>query len=492
MKYVEEARKLVQNLDQSMGPSPYDMAWLARLQDNNGAPKWPQLIDWLLENQNADGSWGAEIEYFHDRIICTLTATIALSANGHTSEAQEALERGENYLWQYLHLLPRDPFELVGFELILPTLLIEARSLNLDVPTHACGYEEIQTAKLRLIPLEMLYSPEISTVHSLEFLGRDGDVQRLGAAIGASGSIGNSPATTAYYLSLGGHDERSFDYLETLLKNMGYATMLYPFRIFELTWVLNNLAFSGLPITEFAGEGVWELLQDELRESGVGLDPTFGIPDGDITAVCSRLLMDAGHEVSPLILHQFENKKSRLFRTYEYERNISIGTNIHAFEALHEMPDYPDRRYVQEQIVVTLLNNRKYNLYWIDKWHTSPFYATSHALVGLLREGPYILSTCRHTVDWLLHTQREDGSWGFFEQGTAEETAYVLTALLHYHQREPLPSDVLHRGAEYLRNAHDGAESTFPALWIDKCLYVPHNIVRSAELAALILYSSIF
>jgi len=491
--YKEEARELVQSLNQRMGPSPYDIAWLARLRNSaNGHAHWPDLIEWLLENQRPDGSWGGEIVYYHDRIICTLVAAIALCENGRTQRAQKAVKRAERYLWHHLHLLPRDPFELVGFELILPTLLDEARALGLDVPAHTCGYGEIQTAKLRLIPPQMLYSPRITAVHSLEFLGQSGDPERMRGALTSNGSLGNSPATTAYYLSLCHDDKHALSYLEAVRDHTGHVIMLYPFRTFELTWVLNNLTFSGLHITEFAGRDVWEQLQAEMGPTGIGLDPTFGIPDGDITSVCSRLLISAGYNVDSLILARFENKKTRIFRTYDYERNISIGTNIHALEALGLMPDYPDCRKVREQIITMLLDNRKFNIYWIDKWHTSPYYATSHALVGLLKEDPYLVSACRHTFDWLLHTQRDDGSWGFFEHGTAEETAYTLTALLYYHRRRPVDADILHRGAAYLARTYRGADSTYPVLWIDKCLYVPYDVVRSAVLAALILYDETF
>jgi len=136
-----------------MGPSPYDIAWLARLRNSgNGDARWPDLLEWLLENQHSDGSWGGETVYYHDRIICTLAAIVALRESGHTRQVQKAIGRAERYLWHHLHLLPRDPFELVGFELIFPTLLGEALALGLDVPIHTCGYGEIQTAKLRLIP----------------------------------------------------------------------------------------------------------------------------------------------------------------------------------------------------------------------------------------------------------------------------------------------------------------------------------------------------
>jgi halimadienyl-diphosphate synthase len=487
----QEARALVSNLNQQMCPSPYDIAWLARLRVDD-KPRWPKLIEWLLDNQYPDGSWGAEVVYFHDRIICTLAAAIALHFNGYDERSKKAVKRAERYLWGHVHLLHRDPFELVGFELIFPTLLAEAHALGLDTPTHACGYDQIQLAKLRLIPSEMLYSPRVTTIHSLEFLGRMGDVSQLKKAVGDNGSIGNSPAATAYYLSLGVQDERAVKYLEDVQKAVGHVNILYPFRTFELTWVLNNLDFSGIPITEFADKAVWEGLQKLLTAEGIGLDTTFGIPDGDITSVTSRLLTDAGHKVDPMILAKYENKEKQLFRTYHFERNMSVGTNIHALEALQAMTDYPNRLEVQDQIAVAILDKRIFNIYWLDKWHASPYYATSHVLIGFLRQGGYLIPTCRPSVDWILHTQREDGSWGFYAEGTAEETAYALTALLHYHRYQPVSEDILRRGAEYLTRTYKGAGSTYPALWIDKSLYVPHDVVRAAILAALMLFEETF
>jgi halimadienyl-diphosphate synthase len=167
-----------------------------------------------------------------------------------------------------------------------------------------------------------------------------------------------------------------------------------------------------------------------------------------------------------------------------------VGTNVHALEALNLMPDYPSIERVKEQIIVMLLNQRKYNMYWTDKWHASPLYATSHALVALLREKQYLAHTCQATRDWLIHTQRKDGSWGFFDVGTAEETAYVLTALLHYHKYVPVSREVLQRGVTYLRSALEQDPTQYPELWIAKCLYSPFDIIRSAILSALTLYDS--
>lgn len=495
--YKDEAKQLVQNLNQRMGPSAYDTAWLARLRGTtNGEARWPDLLTWLLNNQRPDGSWGGEIPYYHDRIICTLSAAIALRENEPNHQAQKAIKRAERYLQHALYLLHQDPFELCGFELLFPALITEARTLGLNVPNHTGSYGKIRIEKLRLVPSHMLYSPNSTIVHSLEFLGQSADKNRIHRSLTSNGSIGNSPATTAYYLRLTKHDhehqlnhERALAYLKGIREHMGHVNYLYPFRGFELTWVLNNLIFCGRPITQFAGQDVWQRLRSAMSPQGIGLDPTFGINDGDSTSVTSRLLIQAGYDVDPCILAQFEEG---VFRTYHYERNTSVGTNVHALEALDLMPDYPNRREVKERVIIALLEERIANAYWIDKWHISPYYATAHVLVRLLKEKKTLAHICHDIADWFLHTQREDGSWGFFDRGTAEETAYALTALLHYHQHEPIDVDVLHQGATYLASRHQGVNSTYPELWIGKCLYTPDDVVRSAILSALILYEDTF
>jgi halimadienyl-diphosphate synthase len=495
MNYHEEARALVRHLNQSMGPSPYDIAWLARLKEPGGSqPRWPDLVNWLLAQQSPDGSWGGQIPYYHDRVICTLSAIVALGQNGQTGQVRQAITMAEHYLWHNLHLLNRDPFELVGFELLFPTLLSEAQMIGLDVPRHLCGYGKIQAEKLRLIPPDLLYSPHISTIHSLEFLGQDSDVERMHLALASNGSLGNSPAATAYYLVRHQKEEvRAVGYLRDMMEHLGHVIYLYPFRTFELTWALNNLAFCHSPITNFAEPGVWHQLSADMGANGIGLDKTFGITDGDITSVTTRLLVQAGYNVEPAVLARFEDNGSHVFRTYDYERNISVGTNLHALEAVELLADcYPNHAAVSEEIIITLLDNRIFNTYWIDKWHTSPYYATSHVMVGLLRSGTYLTHELQYTADWLVHTQRPDGSWGFFNIGTAEETAYALIALLHFHQDEPVDKNVLHAGAAYLAERYLNGHHSYPELWIGKCLYVPYDVVRSAILAALILYEDTF
>ena len=494
MDYEREARELVQNLSGRLSPSPYDIAWLARLKTSpKGEARWPDLMEWLLNNQYEDGHWGSDVAYYHHQIINTLSAVIALQKNGRDYRSQSAIKRAENYLWNHLHFLRRDPFELVGFELLFPTLLKDAQLLGLDVPSHAFGYNEIQSEKLRLIPPDLLYSPHVATVFSLEFLGASGNAKQLREAVSSNGSLGNSPATTAYYLSICPDDERALAYLNSVRQRYSQAANFYPFRTFELTWVLYYLAHCGSPITKFVESSIWLELQSNITASGISFDPTFCIPDGDTTSVGARLLLEAGYDFNPVILSKFQDPATLLFRTWNYERNTSMGTNMHAFEALNLMPNYPNYSESREAILAALLANRVYDLYWVDKWHASPYYATAHALMILLKENRYLTQPCLYTVNWLLHMQRADGSWGFFEEGTAEETAYALLSLLHWHRSHKLPDpDCLHRAAHYLERMYSEPDTFYPGLYIAKVLFAPYAVVRAAMLSALILYEETF
>ena len=491
-----QAQALLRNLTGRLNASPYDIAWMARVpaQGRSGV-RWPQLIDWLLQHQWPDGSWGGEIPYYHDRALCTLAALIALKGADMGSGVGRAIERGQRYLWNQMHFLHYDPIELVGFELILPTLLAEARKIQLEVPAHSYGYGRIRAAKLRLLPQELLYVPGTSSTFSIEFMGAYGDPLGIRNLQGANGAIANSPATTAYLVLQADQRQHALAYLESVLKLPGGVPSFYPFRTFETAWVLEHLAFGWVSLDDdLVDPSIWAALESDLAagQPGVGIDPFFGINDGDTTAVALHALALGGQPADARVLHQFEEPGSRTFRTFAFERNASVVTNAHALEALSFMPDYPERQEVWDRIVSMLFATQEYQSFWIDKWHASPFYATSHVLLAMIATREPLLSECMNSIQWFLHTQRDDGSWGFFDRGTAEETAYALLALLRFHRDvSPVDREVLRRGAAFLcRTAED--ERRPPALWIAKTLYAPESIVQSAILAATHLYHDMF
>ena len=84
MNLTEEIRRLLVNLGGpgKMASVAYDTAWAARLTELD-EPMGERALEWLRAHQLPDGSWGAsEPRYYHDRVICTLSAMIALARYG--------------------------------------------------------------------------------------------------------------------------------------------------------------------------------------------------------------------------------------------------------------------------------------------------------------------------------------------------------------------------------------------------------------------------
>jgi len=89
-----------------MASTAYDTAWAARLGDVDWALSSRSLA-WLAENQLPDGSWGAPAPmYYHDRVICTLAAMIALSYQGRRGHDRTQIENGRKLVTKPARMPP--------------------------------------------------------------------------------------------------------------------------------------------------------------------------------------------------------------------------------------------------------------------------------------------------------------------------------------------------------------------------------------------------
>ncbi len=485
----QDSRRLLDRLGQTaMSNTAYDTAWVARVPSNNGprTPAFPETLEWLRRNQYPNGSWGGSVEYYHDRVISTLAAILALTERGDPAQNAAAIQRGERYIRENMQGLYNDAFETVGFELIFPTLLAKARQLDLDLPDFSGSrYERIRKEKLKRIPPELIYSRQITTAHSLEFMGSELDVDRTTALQEENGSFGNSPSATAYFLAEHGDDPAARRYLaETIKVGAGAARPLHPVEIFNMSWVLYNLDLAGLldELEEQTRPHLEYLYQAWNPERGVGFSRQYSVPDLDDTAVVFKLLRQAGYDVHPEVFAPYEREKH--FICFPYERNPSVGVHVHLLDALRLCPDYAGQARMVEK-VLAFYRTKVRNAYWLDKWHISPYYILSHAAIALIGFDDEL---AREKIDCILSTQRPDGTWGYFEP-TAEETAYCLQALMVYHRQvSSIDSAVTYHAAQYLYDQYP--TKNYPALWIDKCLYCPLQVVRSAILSALWMYET--
>src|SRR5207253_9682220 len=275
-------------------------------------------------------------------------------------------------------------------------------------------------------------------------------------------------------------------YLETCLGHSGGATapVLHPCETFELLWAAYHLFLGGAPSQRLLRPAERRRLADDLNASGVSLSPSFPIPDADDTAVALLLLHDLGERVDPSVLKAFEASDGS-FVSFPYERHSSVGVNVHVLHAIARVPGYPDAERTIERISSYLADQHS-GLYWIDKWHISPLYATAHVLCALEDLAPHQKTRLTHQIErsreWLRQSQNSDGSWGFYGQATAEETAYGLLALSA--SADDRDMQRCEAAAGYLREATANG-ATHPPLWIDKCLYIPPLVVNAAIEAAL-------
>jgi len=475
-------------------PTAYDTAWVARVPDYSDPcrPAFPRALDWLLENQHADGSWGVHMNYYHDRVLSTLTAALTLAywqAQYGSTAWLPRLEAAQQAIWRHVQGLHQDPYDLIGFELIVPTLLDEARHRGLTLPY--ASFDEITRlceAKLKLIPPELIYTRNVSTIFSAEFLGERLDVSRVHGLQDDNGSIASSPSATAYYLLKDPANRAARDYLARVLEcHDGAAPAVDPIDVFEAAWVLFNIA-QVLPDASplaFEIEPHVRLLIGEFQgKNGAGYNSYFAVPDLDGTSMVFRVLTWAGVDPDPDLLAQFEEDDH--FRCFPFERNPSISAHVHLLEALRAAPEFRHRRRMIGKVLDFLGRSRTLQTFWFDKWHASPYYTTAHAIIAL-REDSYL---AKDAVYWMVNTQKKDGSWGYYDVSTAEETAYCIQALASYRLSGAMCDAVasaIRRGAEYLATSAERIGGVYTPLWIGKSLYTPTWVVRSSVLSAMTL-----
>ena len=460
----------------------YDTAWVARLHKLN-EPIAEDALNWLRNHQLADGSWGANQPlYHHDRVVCTLAALIALAERGLEQDAAR-IKRGVAALEHHQTRLHLDiSGETIAFEMIMPALIAEAKALNL-VPLDRTGMldemNRIREMKLAKSPGKMI-SRLTTLAFSSEMAGPDGshilDLENLQEP---DGSIGYSPSATAYFLlNFAPNNRAALDYLRATCRNGG-APNVSPFDVFEPAWTLWNFGLSN-PIDQVtlqASQPHLDFLENHwLDGKGIGFASGYVSKDSDGTSVVYDVLsrFDRTTDLDALLSYEEE----RYFRCFALEANPSVSANVHVLGALRQAGFGVQYSSVQK-IFNFLADKQTEHGYWVDKWQATPYYTTSHLIIA---SAGYNNSFVKKAVEWIISTQNEDGSWGFFGP-TAEETAYSLQALAMWKRHgQVVPQNTLRQGRQWLVQH---MEPPYPPLWIGKCLYSPILVIKSAILSAL-------
>ncbi|MDQ7905579.1 prenyltransferase/squalene oxidase repeat-containing protein [Phytohabitans sp. ZYX-F-186] len=476
-----------------LSPSVYETGRLVAL-----AP-WltghERRMEFLAATQRADGAWGTPEEY---ALVSTLSATDALLGAGD-GRFRDVAAKGLAVLFRRLAGGPRLSMpDTPAIEIIVPALIA---SINHHLERGDAGYgarlpvpdgtDGPRLAKIRsavgagaAVPTKLLHSLEVA-----------GDAARAAATVqpGPRGTVGASPAATAAWLGGPPGDRATggaVDYLEAIVaRHGGPVPSVVPVTQFERAWVLNTLARAGVEVAVPAEllTGMAEHLDERGTPGGAGLPP-----DADTTSAVLLALARWGDDRGLEALSAYETDTH--FVTWHGERTASTSANAHVLDALGEQvirtPSLKER-YARaiEKVTLWLAGQQSTVGAWVDKWHASPYYATACCAVSLHRygTGPHAAAAVARAREWVVGTQRADGSWGRWE-GTPEETAYALQILLlTAGGADSAAPWAAARGYSYLRATF--GRQPHPPLWHDKDLYVPVAIIRAEILAALHLAS---
>lgn len=488
MNIEEEVRKLLEEIGSGkMSSTAYDTAWVARL----GEVDWElsnQALNWLCEHQLSDGSWGAEQPfYYHDRVISTLSTMIALTYRGRRAKDRTQIEKGllalERITSGATQGLAADPNgATVGFEMIAPTLVAEAERLGIiqQQGERILG----RLGRLRAKKMEQLTGRKINRfvtpAFSAEMAGLDGKaILDVGNLQESNGSVANSPSATAYFaIHLKHNDSGAMAYVRKWLSDSGGAPDVAPFDIFEPAWVLWNLQLASNwdEDTLALFKPHLDFLQKHWNDDiGIGHASEYTPKDSDDSGLVFELMLRFHREANFKAILSYE--EAEYFRCFALEANPSISANIHVLGALRQA-GFEQKHPSVQKVLLFLRSMQNDTGFLLDKWHVSPYYTTSHAIIA--SQG-YDDTLCKKAIKWILESQNSNGSWGLYKP-TAEETAYAIQALVIWKRSgNNVPSDNINCGIDWL-SQH--ADPPYEPLWIGKALYCPEFVVRSAILSA--------
>ena len=490
MEHIDSVHNLLNAIGPGRMPSiAYDTAWAARLGEM--APDLSNAaLDWICAQQLTDGSWGAaEPFYYHDRVISTLAAMIALEQRGRRLADKKMIEKGRAALNRIVSGatsgLAADPNgETIGFEMIAPTLVAEAHRLGLiESQDNRILGRMGNLRKIKQTKLTHRINRFITPAFSAEMAGTDIDVLDIAELPEKNGSIAYSPAASAYYaLTVKPGDEGSLAYLRKSVNPDGGMPNVAPFDMFEVAWVLWNLALTNPQIVHdpLVARHVEFLRNSWQPGKGAGFAAGYSVFDGDDSALVFDTLgqYDGMEDINEILSFEAEDH----FRCYALEANPSTCTHAHILGALRRAGMPPEAEPVRKALGF-LQRTQTPAGYWFDKWHLSPYYVTCHLIIVCSDFAPWLTLKA---VEWVLATQLENGSWGT-ATSTAEESAYCIQALWIWQQaqaahKNPILAAAIKRGLAWLQ---EHAQPPYLPLWIGKGLYCPENVIQSAIISAL-------
>ncbi|XP_055819834.1 beta-phellandrene synthase (neryl-diphosphate-cyclizing), chloroplastic-like isoform X2 [Solanum dulcamara] len=344
--FDEAKERIMENLGKiELSPSSYDTAWVAMIPSRHSLrqPCFPQCLDWIIESQREDGSWGLNPSHpllVKDSLSSTLACLLALSK---WKVGDKQVHRGLGFIETYGWAVnTKDQISPLGFEIICPSMIKSAEKLNLNLPldldlVNLVNYKGDSTIK-RVLQNDF-------TVGSIEYmaegLGELCEWKKIMLHQRQNGSLFDSPATTAAALIYHHYDQKCFEYINSILQlHKNWVPTIYPTKIHSLLCFVDTIQSLGVH-RHFKVE-IKKVLDDTYRLWQQKNEEIFSNVTHCATAF--RLLRMNNYEVSSDEIAEFANEEHFFAATGKFTSHVAILELHKASQlAIHEKDHILDK-----------------------------------------------------------------------------------------------------------------------------------------------------
>nr|QWD59167.1 ent-atiserene synthase [Aconitum carmichaelii] len=293
-----------------LSKSSYDTAWVAMVPslDSSLLPYFPECLNWILENQHPDGSWGLTQQHpllLKDTLSSTLACMLAL----------KRWNIGEDHVNKALHFITskfasatdekqRSP---IGFDIIFPGMIEYAQEMGINFHLGPTGLNSMlykRDMELHRISTSNSEGTKLYRAYVAEGFGKSQDWEELMKYQRKNGSLFNSPSTTAVAAA---HlqDPNCFKYLNSILEEFGNAVpTTYPLDIYTQLCMVDSLERLG--ISPHFKKEIGNVL-DKTYNSWLTRDEEIFL-DVSTSSMAFRILRVHGYDVSSDALAQFDEE----------------------------------------------------------------------------------------------------------------------------------------------------------------------------------------
>nr|XP_043638186.1 (-)-kolavenyl diphosphate synthase TPS28, chloroplastic-like [Erigeron canadensis] len=374
-EYVEEIKSIFGSMgDGEISSSAYDTAWVALIENINGpnfGPQFPSSLEWIVNHQLPDGSWGEPMLFSaFDRLLNTLACVVALT---YWKVHPHKRDKGMKFVNENMNKLEdeKDEHMTAGFEMNFTKLLTLAEQLGIKMEVDSKVLKDIyarRDLKLVKIPMDVFHTTPTTLLHSLEGMNsKDLEWEKLLKFQRFNGSIAFSPAATAFAF-MQTKDQNCLAYLTNLVSQFnGGVPMAYPVDLFEHIWTIDRLQRLG--VARYFRSEIKDCAAHIYRhwnDQGIGYSRHVDVPDLDDTSMGFRVLRLNGYQVSPDAFHRF-NKDGK-FVCYTDSTSQAITVTFNVFRASQVL--FPGEQILNDAKMFSqnYLTQKQSTNQLLDKW----------------------------------------------------------------------------------------------------------------------------